>query len=174
METSRLRANMKQKYAKQCICQQKQFGYHGGRLFWSFPVCILLFFFLIYKLSCILKQKLFWHEKKTNWRKMSKKTSKSFKSRHSFPNGCDIFQQETARSWHFPESFNCDALAFCGGRENNFPSQIFTLYHIFTGLSLKWDSLWYGSLQQHSEPCKQRGPRDPSSQDGNSRVSKRI
>lgn len=111
METSKLTANMKQKFGKQCVCQWKQFGYHGGRLFWSFPVCIL-FLNLIYKLSCILKQKLFWNEKKTNLRKMSKKTSKSFKSRHSFPSGCDIFQQEKAWSWHFPRSFNCDALAF--------------------------------------------------------------
>lgn len=112
---------MKQKHAKQLRRQQKQFGYHGGRLFWSFPVCILFFFFLIYliyKLSWILKQKLFWKQKKTNWRKMSKKTSKSCKSRHSFPNGCVIFQQEKAWSWHFPRGFNCDS--FCGGRKNKF------------------------------------------------------
>lgn len=104
------------------------------------PLFASSFFYLIYKLSCILKQKLFWKEKKTNWRKMSKKTSKSFKPRHSFPNGCDIFQQEKAWSWHFPESFNCDT--FCGGRENNFPSQILTdLYRVlFTmGFPLIWE-----------------------------------
>lgn len=48
METSRLTANMKQKYAKQHINQQKQFGYQRERLFWSFPVCILFLVWLVF------------------------------------------------------------------------------------------------------------------------------
>lgn len=58
---------------------------------------------------------------------MSKMTPKSLKSCPSFPHGCGIFQQETAWSWHFPGSFNCDTLAFWGwGEKTIFPAT--TLY----------------------------------------------
>lgn len=99
-----------------------------------------------------MKQKLFWKQKKTNWRKMSK-TSKSCKSRHWFPNGCDIFQQEKAWSWHFPESFNCDS--FCGGRKNKFslpnlecPSHLHWV--LFTmGFLLIWELCWCHEILPH-------------------------
>lgn len=135
METSRLRANMKQKCAKTMHVPTKTVWLSWREIVLIFPCLHPLFLNLIYKLPCIFKQKVFWNEKKTNWRKMSKKTSKSFRSRHSFPDGCDIFQQEKAWSWHFPRSFNCDALGFLWReRKQFFFPNLDCLSHFYSGI----------------------------------------
>lgn len=47
METAKLSTNIKQNYAKQCTCQQKELGHLGGRLIWSLSDCILLYLFIL-------------------------------------------------------------------------------------------------------------------------------
>lgn len=177
METSRLRANMKQKCAKTMHVPTKTVWLSWREIVLIFPCLHPLLLNLIYKLPCIFKQKVFWNEKKTNWRKMSKKTSKSFESRHSFPNGCDIFQQEKAWSWHFPRSFNCNALGFLWRERKQFSfTNLDNLSHLYrvlftVGFPLIWELAATFRALQTPDATRRIFP---SSQDGNSQVSKRI
>lgn len=116
MEISRLRANMKQKYAKQCICQQKQFWYLGGRLFWSFPVCILLFFI---NYSAFWNEKLFWNEKKPEWKCQRRHPRASSHVLH-FPMAVVFFSRKQTEAGIFQEVLTG---FFWGEKENNFSKQ---------------------------------------------------
>lgn len=128
METARLSTNIKQNCAEQCICQQKEFGHSGGRLFWSLSDCILLYLFIL-------------HFEKA-WMKMLQ-MPKSLQSHPSFPHGCGIFSTGNILKLAFSKKFNSDVLASWEGFKKQFPFLWHKPYRAIFEMGLA--SIW--------EPC---------------------
>lgn len=129
METAKLSTNIKQNYAKQCTCQQKELGHLGGRLIWSLSDYILLYLFILNKLLCILK--------KPEW-----KQCRASNHIPHFPTAVAFFQQETSWNLHFPRSLTL--MCWLLGKDEKTNSHSYDIN--LTGPSLKWVWLQYGSL----------------------------